>query len=198
MRRSHVKKENRRKVIIAIISAIFLISSIATVVLYRTDDAQGSLTFTLNGKDYEFMMDQESYLVNVDKQPVRLYSLPPEVMSMSYDNSTADILRSSDVVIITFDPSEPDLSYIDFVRLDLMRTLSSMGKNVGFAVTSPSDTYDFPVMTCENASVAPILRIMSSNTTYVREEGGCITIASRSMGLLRARDRIVYDLYGMI
>ncbi|MBN2423309.1 hypothetical protein JXB41_08860 [Candidatus Woesearchaeota archaeon] len=198
-RKSEIRKEKRRKILIAVISAIFLISSVATVVLYRGDDTQDTIILNLSDKDYKFTRNENFYTVEINNQDVKVYNLPYELNYINISPEIIDKIKNSYLIYFTFDPEQEDLTYIDFLRFDLKESLSPLNKFIYEGTTKESSIYNLPIVTCENASAfSPVLKFSNSNTTKVHEKDSCIFIESRALGFVKIRDKIIYNLYGVV
>jgi hypothetical protein len=68
------------------------------------------------------------------------------------------------------------------------------------AVTANNVSQDYPVVTCENVTERTgVITIEPGNTTIIEQNNGCIEIkAETSDDVIRAADRLVYSLLGII
>jgi hypothetical protein len=203
MKRRNDAKEKRNKVFIGIIVAIFMISSIAGVVLYRSDGNvnQNTQTLTLGGKDYNFEQKLDEfknpyYFVSDNTDQFNVYYMPQQLSSIM-DNVTQDYLKNLNYFYIGFSPNDENIQFIDYLRFDLRKNLP---QSVYFAdaVTEKSEKYNLPVVSCANASVSsPVVLLKSSNVTEISAKGNCVSISFVQYDSLRIRDLFVYLLRGI-
>jgi len=203
MKHRNDAKEKRNKIFIGVIVTIFMVSSIAGVVLYRSDgnDNQNTQTLTLGGKDYNFEQKLDEfknpyYFVSDKSDQFYVYYMPQQLSSIM-DNATQDYLKNLNYFYMGFSPNDENIQFIDYLRFDLRKNLP---QSVYFAdaVTEQSDKYNLPVVTCANASVnSPVVLLKSSNVTEISAKGNCVSIKFVQYDSLRVRDLFVYLLRGI-
>ncbi|MBD3203067.1 hypothetical protein GF327_02135 [Candidatus Woesearchaeota archaeon] len=199
MRKKRKNREKRQKILIAVMSAIFLISSIAGVVLYQGNSQDNSIILNVSGNFYDFTREQNYYTVAANKKTLRVYNLPYEVDYINISEDILDKLSDSRMLFFSFDPGVEDLTYVDFIRFEMGNQFREKGIYVIEGVSQQSEIYNLPVITCENATqFIPVLLFSGSNTTKVFEKDNCIHIQSRSRGFIKVMDKINYKLNGII
>lgn len=191
-------KNRRNKIFIGIIVVIFLVSSIAGVVLFRSDNntSFNSQVVTLGGKDYTFEQKTDSfgnpyYSVTDKTDAFDIYYMPQQLSALM-DNATQSFIMNSNYFYLTFSPEDPGIQYMDFIRFDLKTSLPA---SIYFAdaVTEPSDKYPLPIVTCLNSSVqVPVLLLESANKTNITMNGSCVVMDFAQYDALRIRDSFVY------
>jgi hypothetical protein len=198
MNKKKARKEKKKKILMAIISAIFLISSIAGVVLYRSSPNSNTITLNISNKNYKFTRKENYYSVDLKDKVINVYNLPYELEYINISNNILNKINETNVLYFTFNPNEKELTYIDFFRFDLSESLSELNKYIINGVTSESENYNLPVIDCKNATqFIPVIKLKNSNTTKVYEENNCFIIESRGLGFIKIRDKIIYKLYGL-
>jgi hypothetical protein len=198
MKRTNAAKEKRTKIFIGVIIAIFMVSSIAGVVLYRSDNntGQNTQTISVGGKDYSIEQKIDGYnnpyfLMTSKTDSFSAYYLPGQ-LSYIMDNATQSYIKGMNYYYITFRPNDTGLQMIDYVRFDLRQNLQQ-SMYFADAVTERSDKYPLPVVNCMNATASsPVVLLESANRTNVSMKGNCITIDFAQYDALRIRDAFIY------
>jgi hypothetical protein len=203
MKRRNEAKEKRTKVFIGIVIAIFMVSSIAGVVLYRSEGngSKNAQTLTLGGKDYNFEQKLDEfgnayYFVSDSTDQFSVYYMPQQLSSIM-DNETQEYLTNLNYFYMGFSPNDTNIQFLDYLRFDLRKNIPS---DVYFsdAVTEQSDKYNLPVATCGNASAnSPVILLKSANVTEISAKGNCVSISFAQYDSLRIRDMFVYLLRGI-
>ncbi|MFH0875921.1 MAG: hypothetical protein V1859_08335 [archaeon] len=192
--------EKKKKIAMVIFTAIFLISSIAAVVLYRVPETTDSIRLNLSGKYYEFTREQNYFVTKIDTETVKFYSLPYDVENIKVDQELINTLKGTSYIFVTFDPIQEGLSEIDLLLYDFDTTFSGMNKFILKGNTKESEIYNYPIISCLNAtSFTPVIELKTSNATKIEKiAGNCYSIESRYLGFLKARDRLIYGIKGLI
>ncbi len=204
MRHKNKSKENNRKIFLGIVVVIFLVSSIAGVVLFRSDNSASinSQILTLGGKDYNYEQKIDSfgnafYHVSDKTEEFDVYYLPQQLSNLM-DNATQEYIKNSNYYYLTFSPNDTGIQYMDFIRFDLK---TSLPPNIYFAdaVTGEAVNYPLPVVTCLNSTVqSPVILLESANRTNVTMRGSCVVMDFAQYDALRIRDAFVYLSRGIL
>ncbi len=200
------KNEKRKKMIIGIIVTIFLISSLAAVVLYRTDDNSdydpNKFTLNLSNGDYTFSRKVDNqgiayYDVSFNQDSFTAFFIPQQLSDIKIEQSSVDLLKNSIFYYISFDPEQEGLTYIDFIRFELANEFPN-NKYFSEGVTKPSLTYPLPILDCNNATTeVPVIILKTSNVTQITSSENCITFEFLQYDVLRIRDLLVYSSRGI-
>lgn len=182
------RRQKRVRVVMAIfVSALFILSSFAFVLLYyapqNPDQAQASRFTVRDGLLYTTVGGQEAHF----------YSYPE--VGIVVPQEATDLLHGADAAVFLFDPTRDDLIYIETVRWDLSTYLDVP---MGSAVTEPSEEYSLPVASCEVATPAqPFITVRNDTVAQILVEGSCIVLAGEQQDLLLLRDQLLYAYYGV-
>ena len=186
------KNDKRKQIILSIVLSAVMIFSVFGVMI-------GS--FTNNEMSYyghKFEIKGNKYVTKINGNEIEFDYLPQMTESINLSNDTATKIKSSYVLMITFDPSqESNLPVMELVRFDLEQKLD---KIVLSGVMSSSEQYqNFSIITCENATQqSPVIILNMSDNTSITDAGNCIYLNGRGSEFLRLRDRVLYSYYGVI
>ena len=195
------KRDIQRKIILAVVVVIFMVSSIASIVLFRSEDATDS--FSMQTKEGRASFSQKSdtrgtpyYEVSLNNRKFITY-FHPSGIGQILDNRTKSLLQSSTYFYMSIDPNSEDLSFMDFLRMDVKRNIPSSRFFID-AVSEETDLYTLPVIDCSNATTVPVIILRQTNSTSnTSVVGNCATIEFTRVNSLRLRDSLVYTLNGI-
>jgi len=197
------KRDRQKQIIIGVVIFIFVISSIAYVVLYRTDNTNTDrFTLNLSNGDYEFntVVDKYGsliYTVSKGKDTFQVNTLPQQLSSIKIDSQSKFRISSSNYFYFTFSPNDTGLRDIDYIRFNLRNNLPTQ-KYFQDGVTSPSDIYQLPIVRCNNATMfTPVIIFRTANITEITTSGNCVDVNFASYDRSRIKDLFVYLLRGI-
>lgn len=187
------KKEPKRWGVIIVTSfiALLMILSIFAIVL---DNQSNNLKY--NG--FKFSLTNDGYKVNINDKMYTFRNYPSELENFNLSQNTKDLLAKSEAIALVFDPnsSVDDLTYIDFARFSFDEKID---KPIYFAVTQESETYLFPVLTCDNAtSEIPFIYFNISSETSIVEQNNCIILNAKLIEIVDVQERIAYQMLGVM
>jgi hypothetical protein len=203
MRRKSEAKERMKRILIIATAIIFIGSSIAYVVLFRSDSSTNTniQTLTLGGRTYNFEQKLDEfnnpyYFVSDKTDQFYVYYLPQQLSNIM-DNETQNYLKSMNYFYLTFYPSDTNIQFIDYLRFDLRKNLPASVYFLDTAI-EPSSKYNLPIATCNNATAgSPVVMLESANSTNISLKGSCIIMNYAQYDSLRIRDSFVYLLRGI-
>lgn len=197
LKRIKERQERRKKVVMSIILSALMILSLAGIYL-SSSSAQGSF------KEFgvRFSVVPGSNGVNLYEGKVggvkrSFYFLPSALLGIDYPSEANDVLRSSEALIVSFDPnsSVDSKQYIDLVRFDLFNNLD---KPVISAQESDSGEYFLPVVGCDNASASlPVVLFREDDNLSVSFDNNCLVMQGKGGDFLALRDKFLYEYYGI-
>lgn len=181
--------------------SIFIISVMVLSVLgfVITSDPNAQNSFIYEGR--EFLIEGQYLTTEIEGGTVRFHAFPDSVTQIQADGDAVEMIRGSRMAYITFDPNSSELSDIDLARYELSTSLREQFDIFSApAVISPSDQYKFPVIGCENATESvPVISFVETNATRITREDNCIIFnAKSSFDFLRLKDRLLYQMHGII
>ncbi|MBN2881330.1 hypothetical protein JXM83_04735 [Candidatus Woesearchaeota archaeon] len=199
------KDTNYGAVILSGLIMFLMIGSLFGYMMYYAED---NSNFTFNG--FKFTPDDRNnrWIVKLDDKVAEFYNHPTQVEAITVPNGVKNTLMDGDVMFVTFDPVEGEMApYMDQVRLDFTLAFNAIG-----AVSAPSEIYTLPVLTCENKTGVyldsnnqtqvysrNIIYLKKSNETKIVLDDGCVILeASSGQGFIDLRDRLLFDIYGIL
>ncbi len=197
------KIEKRNRIIIGVVLSLFMLSSLGSVILYYGNSDSDSNKFTLdlsNGK-YQFVRKQDNsgnlyYEVSSDNTKFNVF-YAPEQLTLDINKDILDQIKDTYFFYLTFNPEEPDLTYVDYLRFDLRNNIPKT-KYFQDAILKESETYNLPIVTCENATLqTPVIVLKQGNSTNVTEADNCINLEFAPYQLLQVRDILVYLMHNI-
>ena len=198
------KIEKRNRIIIGVVLSLFMLSSLGSVILYYGNSDSDTNKFTLdlsNGK-YQFVRKQDSvgnlyYEVSSDNTIFNVFYVPDQLNTRDIDQNVITQIKDTYFFYLTFDPEESDLTYVDYLRFDLRNNIPQT-RYFQDAVTKPSDTYNLPIITCQNATFqTPVIIMKQGNSTNITSTNNCINLEFAQYQLLQIRDMLVYLMHGI-
>lgn len=191
LKRIKQRKQRKSQIIMGGVLVFLMLFGMMGIFTYNNSSAD----YEYNG--FEFTWDGRMYYTEIEGKEMSFYTLPPQLVDINVTPTFKNKIRSRGMYI-TFNPNQEsnNLIFIDVVRNDLTKNIQSY---VISTITEPSDTYDLPIITCENAtSTIPVIYINVGNETSVKQEGECLILNGKQSDLLRIRDLIIYTFYGVI
>ncbi|MBN2368606.1 hypothetical protein JXC34_06300 [Candidatus Woesearchaeota archaeon] len=194
------KKDNRmKKILIGIFMSIFMISSIGSVMIYygNNNNDENKFTAEYSGKEYVFMRKVDNsgfqyYEVSSESRSFTAFYLPEQLSYIDADNASKEKIRESQAFYLVFDPESQGLTYIDYLRFELGKNIPPE-KYFFEGITSESEIYQLPILTCQNASeFVPVIIIENANSTKISSTGNCIRVEFASHDISRVLDLLIY------
>jgi hypothetical protein len=190
------EKKNRTAIYMGVFVIVIMVASTLAYVLSDLNNQGTSLKYN----NFKFKRDAQSgqYLLNVNGQTLKFYAHPTEVEQVNMSYEVKSLLLQSQSLIVLFDPTVDQtlLPFQDTFRFELAQVIP---KPVIGAVTTASPNYNFPVLSCANATAQnPIIFLNDSTDSSIQSKGACIIVNGRGYELLRLKDRIEYGIIGVI
>jgi hypothetical protein len=195
------RRDVQRKVFLAVVVVIFLVSSIASIVLFRSDESGDSFSMTTKEGRASFSQMTDSrgtpyYQVSLNNRDFVTY-FHPSALGLILDNQTKGLISSSTYFYMSIDPNSEDLSFMDFLRMDVKRNIPPSRFFID-AVSEETELYTLPVIDCSNSSAVPVIILKQTNSTSNSSfSGSCAEIEFSRVDSLRMRDALVYTLNGI-
>jgi len=189
-----MKKEKNKKwgvIIFTLFISLTMILSIFAIVL---DNQSTSLKY--NG--FKFLQTNDGYKVNVNGVAYTFQYYPTQLENFNLSQNTNDILSNSVAIAILFDPNSTldDLMYIDYARFNFD---DRTDKPIYFGITQESETYLFPVLSCDNATAeVPFIVFNISTETSIVQDNNCIILNAKLLEIMAVEERISYQMLGVM
>ena len=93
------------------------------------------------------------------------------------------------------------LEFVDLARFQLGMLLGQKyGAYLTNAVTNETSVYNFPIITCENATESvPVIKFEKTNITDASIDNNCLKISGQDdISLIKLTDKIRYILLGVM
>ncbi|MBI2140397.1 hypothetical protein HYU14_05715 [Candidatus Woesearchaeota archaeon] len=113
-------------------------------------------------------------------------------------NTTA--FNNSEIVYVTFNPLGAELQYVALAVGEFDNTLIKAFNKMPVAACDRNETNACaarPIITC-NATVLPVLYMRQSEKPGVIYQNNCILVYGSGEGIVKAMERLLYNLYGVM
>ena len=192
------RKSKRKENLIALFIALTMVSSVFGVIFYGFSDPGETQKY--NG--FTFKRAGNEYITKINNKELHFYYLPDQVIQINLTKTLQDILNNSMVIQLTFNPEDKNVELFELVRYEFSELMVEEIVDTIFlpGITTQSDTYNLPIITCKNATMfQPVFYFKSGNSTKIEQIGTCtIFQAAHATDILELRDRIIYQLTGII
>jgi len=191
------RKVGRRKKIMVGFMALVLISSIFGVIFFGFQ--QGGVTTSLKYNDFKFYNKGNTWSTFIDKREALFSFYPTDVEFVFTELGIMDKLRNRVQIDVTLDINGTYLQSIALAHFQMKSTLGNFNIFVREGATS-INKFNLPIINCEFATQSvPVIYFKEGNFTEIKSEGNCIIVeASSPNDFIRAKDRIVYGILGVI
>lgn len=189
-----MRKEKNKKIGVIIVTVFIALTMVLSIFAIVLDNQNNSLKY--NG--YKFLQSNEGYKVKVNDKTYTFQYYPTQLENFNFSQNANDVLSNSVAIAILFDPNstQDDLTYIDYARFNFD---DRTDKPVYFGVTQESETYLFPVLSCDNATAEiPFLVFNISTETSIVQENNCIILNARLLEIMAVEERVSYQMLGVM
>ncbi len=190
------RKENKwSKIFVLAFLGFTLVGMVFSFAFYGFSD-----NTTVKQKGLKFRLDRQNqaWMAKVNGNYAAFSFLPSEVENF---NVTADLgsLKNKMEIDVTSDLNDTNIEAAALAQHQMTLTLQSYNIFVRSGLLA-NNTYDFPVISCHDATpIVPVLLFMTGNSTAISQEGSCIIVeAGNGQDMIKAKDRIVYSILGVI
>ncbi|MCK4522245.1 MAG: hypothetical protein KAU20_06730 [Nanoarchaeota archaeon] len=193
MRRHDEKREKRKRLFMSLFIVAIMVFSVAGYMIGR-----GSSESTeYNG--FKFTRKNNYWVTDINDIEISFDYFPTEVENINISSRIIDRIKNSREVDITSDFNNSFKEGISLAHLKLSMILSNINIYVRKGFTA-NNTYDMPVITCEDATdFIPVILFEKYNKTGVYEDGNCIIVRAKSeIDFIAVKDRILYSVFGII
>jgi hypothetical protein len=192
MGRRERKKEKRTQLWMGIFVIFLMATSIFGIIV--GSNSNGSQTYRYEGHAF-YVNENNLYESKINDKTMEFYSLPDQLEKTS--DEIINKIKNSPSVKVTFDPTDTEnLQYIEVARFGLS---SYTDENFEYGITKASATYNFPIVTCEDATAeSPVLIFEKTEEINLYMENNCIHVQGDLFEFLMHRDSIIYSYYGIL
>ena len=190
------RRERNRNILISIIIAGILISSILAFI-YGGDVTENEFEYNINNKTYYFGKSYNKFYLDMNNDRIFFYNLPDQI-DINLSSDIINRIKNSQMFYITFNPEQEDLAYIDLARFELSEEFYKNNIYIVNAITSNYTGLALPIIDCENATAfVPVLKFIVSNNKNITVDNNCIIFQGKGLDFIEFRDLIIYRLYGV-
>lgn len=110
------------------------------------------------------------------------------------------IPRQFNSTFVTFDPTGDNLSHVALAAADVSGNLAGVLQVYPFAACTKNETRgcrDRPVVRC-GAPGVPVIYLKETPIASIEQQGSCLIIAGQELDLVKAVDRWLLAMYGMM
>ena len=176
------RKEKKRWGLILFI-VIIMVGTSASFVLIGS---QQNEVAKYNG--IKFVSQNSVWIAKISGKDAAFSFLPGDVESIRLSGESAQKLKGRLEIDVTYDLNS---TYREPIAL----AQHQMGLTLG-----QYNIFNLPIITCNDAtSIVPVVYFRQGNATSINAEGDCIIAeASSGEGFIKAKDRILYGVLGVI
>lgn len=182
---------------------------IAAIMIFSVVGFMGTEFFGQNDKiDYKgkpIYNENNQWFIKYNKEKIYFEYNPEQLEDVLINDDMLNTLNNSNLALFGFDPSDEsydsiDLQFIELMRFDLETKMPPLFNIfISSGVINPSEDYNLPQVTCENATVfIPVIQVIRGDTNLtVSQTGRCITIKARTgQEFNRFKEKLFYSLLG--
>jgi len=179
--------------------------------LFSGDDTSQSANY--NG--YNLYRQNNLWNTKINGKIYPFTYTPNELEAITIDGDVKNMILEKNNIILTFNPDVSDLRNIDLARFETTEDFEKFfAIYVTEGITNKSKNYNFPILTCENATDSePVIfmnpieltieDLQSENTSQLQNpkiyiKGNCIVMEGESSTFVEMRDRIIYSMIGVM
>lgn len=201
--RSNIEQQDKKRRQMVIGFSLFMVAlMLFSLFEYAFNRDSSTDKNQLNYGKYEFtykdLGNGAGYLAtDINGQEVQFQNLPTQVTYLNISPETINVFKAAPVVVLTTDANQSltDLGMIDYARLQLSLALSKTSN----AMLYEDERYTLPVINCSRASSQMVVVVFNTaNETSVVTDGYCVTINAEQRDLMRVKDRIIFEYYGIL
>ena len=147
----------------------------------------------------KFVGKSQMWLAEINEKKAAFSFLPAEVENIPVDGNAAALVQNRIEIDVTSDFNSTFRESIAFAQHQMGLTLNTYGIYMRQGFTK-NNTYNFPIISCQDAtSGIPVINFRHENSTRIYVNGSCIIAeASSGQDIIRAKDRILYLLFGVM
>lgn len=141
---------------------------------------------------WTFTLKNNQWVTNVDGQEFGFDYFPTEVEDISAELN----LRGNPQIDTTYDLEDDNVEAISLAQFQMDEVMSKLNVFLRKGLTS-ANQYDLPIIDCD--SEYPVIYFRTGSSTQITVEGKCVIAESRNAAdFIRLKDRLLYDLLGII
>ncbi|MBW2995819.1 hypothetical protein KY332_00805 [Candidatus Woesearchaeota archaeon] len=186
-------KEERKRLIVSLFIVFIMVTSVIGY-MFGKDGGE-----KVDYNDYSFLRKGREWTVRVDGKELNFNFFPAEVenINISFD---LGLLKNKVEIDTTSDLEDKYAEAIALAQYQMQGSLAKISNTYVLIGLTDENEFNMPVIDCEDASAfVPVIYFKESNITKIDEVNSCIIVeAKNEMDILRIKDRIVYEMVGII
>lgn len=195
------KTDDKKATRVFLISVLVLIVAFALIFsvkyFYKQDEnpqeyKYGAYKFTKIGGMWYTQIQNENNIFNIP-----LHYNPGEVKNISVVGKIDDRFNFSKSIYLTSDPAENNAGYVALAAAELsLNMVQGLGIRPVAACSENKTVYcaERPIINCTNTD-EPVIYLKETEKAEVELKGNCVVINGKDADLVRATDRLLYQLY---
>ena len=200
-------REQRNQRIMSLVLVFLMIGSIAGIAAYNMGGSSGGQQQTIG--EYDVVIRQrpsffqpdtsiDAIVMTTDDKDVVFYSFPDMNSNIQKEGNLTDVLYNKSMVVLSgFETDELNKQLIDLLRYHVYMNAPE-STQIGSALSTPDNSSQIPVITCENATVSqPVVMLSIGNKTQITSTDSCVDIVFTQQQTRLIRDKLLYSLYGV-
>jgi len=151
-------------------------------------------------KGVKYTQGDTSISAKIDGKPYQFRYFPAQLERVHLDPAVGNALRSTEMVVISYNASSPLTEALAGIQYNVQETLQvSLDAYIQPAIVS-NNSYNLPVMDCQNATqFIPIIVLHQTNETGLWYQNNCIDARFESEADLSVlRDQLLYASLGVL
>lgn len=192
------KREKRKKALMSLILAgLMFFSVFAMGISYLQTEKIKFNEHTFKISNDEKYGNTQVLTTKFNDKEIFFYTYPEQAMSIPVEGNLTNILKNSNEIVFTYDPTSNISSIVDSIRYEFS-TLSD--KQFYASVNDIYENYEsFPVITCANSSInLPVIYFMeTTNTTNIFVNESCVIVNLKLNEAVYLRDRLLLSITGI-
>lgn len=188
----------------AVFAIVLTVIAVVIIFLYfvPVDTPEDKIEDTYFYNNFEFVKENGLWSTGIQTEN-DIYKLyvhygPKELEDVKSDKVDR-MLFMNKTMFLTFDPKSEQQAYIAVAAAEAGSSLYRvLGAEVhASCLQNDSACVDRYIIDCDTTN-RPVLKLIISNETYVDLDDNCVTIAGNGTDLIRATDKFLYQMYGIM
>ena len=148
----------------------------------------------------KFRLDpvEDIWIANINEASAAFKYLPQETEFITIGGEPLSLLRDKAQIDVTSDINDTLANEIALAKYQLGIVLSNYNVFIRDSFDSENE-FGLPVVHCNNSTeIIPVVHFKAGNNSKISTDGQCIVVEATKGDMIRAKDRLVYGLLGVI
>lgn len=179
---------------------VVMIGGLGSVFFYAPHSGSTGQEYSFGTHNFKVVDNQ--WVTEIENEDISFYFLPDQLLHFDVDERAMDRITDSSGIVVAFNPVQNEtvrLQVLDLFRFELFEAFTLTQKQTGFAVTNATNLYQFPLVTCQNATFfSPVVDVDYANETSITLVDDCVVVrASDHNTMVSLLDRLRYEIFGV-